>query len=149
MRAIELPAPITGSIAPPIRMAMMRAAERRRRVPWYWGPRKRPLANCLVWYGAGMNLRAARVCIALIPVFLAAADHDPLADVLALRGPVALGAEGEPPVGAGAVAGAGAGVGGQVWFGERVMRRLPVRAVHVVSAGIFAMLGVAALVKWD
>ena len=36
-----------------------------------------------------------------------------------------------------------------VWFGERVMRRLPVRAVHVVAAGIFGLLGVAALFKWD
>jgi Ca2+/H+ antiporter, TMEM165/GDT1 family len=32
-----------------------------------------------------------------------------------------------------------------VWFGERVTRRLPTRAVHMVSAGIFAALGVAAL----
>jgi putative Ca2+/H+ antiporter (TMEM165/GDT1 family) len=32
-----------------------------------------------------------------------------------------------------------------VWFGERVMRKVPVRAVHVVSALVFAALGVAAL----
>jgi Ca2+/H+ antiporter, TMEM165/GDT1 family len=32
-----------------------------------------------------------------------------------------------------------------VWFGERVTRRLPIRAVHVVSAVIFAGLGAAAL----
>ncbi len=35
-----------------------------------------------------------------------------------------------------------------VWFGERVMRRVPVRAVHVVSALIFLALGVAAIVGW-
>jgi putative Ca2+/H+ antiporter (TMEM165/GDT1 family) len=32
-----------------------------------------------------------------------------------------------------------------VWLGERVMRRVPVRAVHLVSAAIFAAFGVAAL----
>lgn len=32
-----------------------------------------------------------------------------------------------------------------VWFGERVTRRLPIRAVHMVSAVIFAVLGAAAL----
>ncbi len=32
-----------------------------------------------------------------------------------------------------------------VWFGERVMRRVPVRAVHVVSALIFLGLGLAIL----
>jgi Ca2+/H+ antiporter, TMEM165/GDT1 family len=36
-----------------------------------------------------------------------------------------------------------------VWFGERVMRRVPIRAVHLVSAAIFAALGLAALVQWD
>ena len=35
-----------------------------------------------------------------------------------------------------------------VWFGDRVLRRLPVRAVHLVSAAIFAVLGVAALAGW-
>jgi Ca2+/H+ antiporter, TMEM165/GDT1 family len=35
-----------------------------------------------------------------------------------------------------------------VWFGDRVLRRLPVRAVHLVSAAIFAALGVAALAGW-
>jgi Ca2+/H+ antiporter, TMEM165/GDT1 family len=35
-----------------------------------------------------------------------------------------------------------------VWFGDRVLRRLPIRAVHVVSAAIFAVLGVAALAGW-
>jgi len=33
-----------------------------------------------------------------------------------------------------------------VWFGERVTRLVPIRAVHVVSALIFLALGVAALV---
>jgi len=32
-----------------------------------------------------------------------------------------------------------------VWFGERVTRKLPIRTVHVVSAVIFAALGVGAL----
>jgi len=35
-----------------------------------------------------------------------------------------------------------------VWFGDRVLRRLPVRAVHLVSAAIFAALGAAALAGW-
>ena len=35
-----------------------------------------------------------------------------------------------------------------VWFGERVMRRIPVRAVHAVSALIFLGLGVAILAGW-
>ena len=33
-----------------------------------------------------------------------------------------------------------------VWFGERITRRVPIRVVHMVSAVIFAGLGVAALV---
>lgn len=32
-----------------------------------------------------------------------------------------------------------------VWLGERITRRVPIRAVHVVSAVIFLMLGLAAL----
>jgi putative Ca2+/H+ antiporter (TMEM165/GDT1 family) len=36
-----------------------------------------------------------------------------------------------------------------VWFGERVMRRVPVRAVHVVSALIFLGLGLAVLFGWE
>ncbi len=32
-----------------------------------------------------------------------------------------------------------------VWFGERITRRVPIRAVHVVSAIVFAALGIAAL----
>jgi putative Ca2+/H+ antiporter (TMEM165/GDT1 family) len=35
-----------------------------------------------------------------------------------------------------------------VWFGERVMRRVPVRVVHGVSAAIFAALGLAVLSGW-
>jgi putative Ca2+/H+ antiporter (TMEM165/GDT1 family) len=33
-----------------------------------------------------------------------------------------------------------------VWFGERVTRMVPIRTVHIVSALIFAGLGIAALV---
>ena len=33
-----------------------------------------------------------------------------------------------------------------VWFGERITRRVPIRVVHIVSAVIFAGLGVTALV---
>ena len=35
-----------------------------------------------------------------------------------------------------------------VWFGERVMRRVPVRLVHGVSAVLFAGLGLAVLLGW-
>jgi putative Ca2+/H+ antiporter (TMEM165/GDT1 family) len=35
-----------------------------------------------------------------------------------------------------------------VWFGDRVTRRVPIRVVHLVSAAIFAALGVAALIDW-
>ncbi len=35
-----------------------------------------------------------------------------------------------------------------VWFGERVMRRVPVTMVHRVSAAIFAALAVATLAGW-
>jgi Ca2+/H+ antiporter, TMEM165/GDT1 family len=33
-----------------------------------------------------------------------------------------------------------------VWFGERITRAVPIRVVHVVSALVFAVLGVVALV---
>jgi putative Ca2+/H+ antiporter (TMEM165/GDT1 family) len=33
-----------------------------------------------------------------------------------------------------------------VWFGERITRKVPIKLVHIVSAAIFAGLGVAALV---
>ena len=32
-----------------------------------------------------------------------------------------------------------------VWLGERITRRVPIRAVHVVSAVIFLVLGLVAL----
>lgn len=35
-----------------------------------------------------------------------------------------------------------------VWLGDRIIRRVPIRAVHGVSAVIFAGLGVAALLGW-
>lgn len=35
-----------------------------------------------------------------------------------------------------------------VWFGERITRRVPIRLVHVISAVIFLVLGVLALVDW-
>ncbi len=35
-----------------------------------------------------------------------------------------------------------------VWFGERMTRLLPIRIVHIVSAVVFAALGVAAIVGW-
>jgi len=36
-----------------------------------------------------------------------------------------------------------------VWLGERITRRVPIRLVHVVSAIIFAVLGLLALLGWD
>ena len=36
-----------------------------------------------------------------------------------------------------------------VWLGERITRRVPIRLVHVVSAAIFAVLGLLALLGWD
>lgn len=35
-----------------------------------------------------------------------------------------------------------------VWLGERLTRRIPIRLVHLVSAAIFAGLGLAALFGW-
>ena len=35
-----------------------------------------------------------------------------------------------------------------VWFGDRITRRVPLRLVHLVSAGVFAVLGVVALAGW-
>ncbi len=35
-----------------------------------------------------------------------------------------------------------------VWLGERVTRLVPIRAVHLVSALIFAVLGLIALIGW-
>ena len=35
-----------------------------------------------------------------------------------------------------------------VWFGDRLVRKVPIRVVHGVSAAIFAALGVVALMGW-
>ena len=35
-----------------------------------------------------------------------------------------------------------------VWLGDRLVKKVPIRVVHLVSALIFAVLGVAALVGW-
>jgi len=35
-----------------------------------------------------------------------------------------------------------------VWLGERIVRRVPIKLVHGISAAIFAVLGVAALIGW-
>ncbi len=35
-----------------------------------------------------------------------------------------------------------------VWLGERVTRRIPILLVHLVSAGIFLVLGLAVLLGW-
>jgi len=35
-----------------------------------------------------------------------------------------------------------------VWLGERMTRRIPIRLVHLVSAGVFLVLGLAVLFGW-
>jgi putative Ca2+/H+ antiporter (TMEM165/GDT1 family) len=35
-----------------------------------------------------------------------------------------------------------------VWLGDAITQRVPLRLVHLISAGIFALLGVAALSGW-
>ena len=35
-----------------------------------------------------------------------------------------------------------------VWFGDKLVKKVPIRVVHMVSAAIFAVLGVAALIGW-
>jgi putative Ca2+/H+ antiporter (TMEM165/GDT1 family) len=35
-----------------------------------------------------------------------------------------------------------------VWFGDAITKRVPLRLVHLISAGIFAVLGVLALSGW-
>ncbi len=35
-----------------------------------------------------------------------------------------------------------------VWFGDRLVKKVPIRVVHGVSAAIFAALGLAALLGW-
>jgi putative Ca2+/H+ antiporter (TMEM165/GDT1 family) len=35
-----------------------------------------------------------------------------------------------------------------VWFGDKITRLVPIRVVHLVSAGVFAVLGALALLGW-
>lgn len=35
-----------------------------------------------------------------------------------------------------------------VWFGDKLVKRVPIRTVHVISALIFLALGLAALFGW-
>jgi putative Ca2+/H+ antiporter (TMEM165/GDT1 family) len=35
-----------------------------------------------------------------------------------------------------------------VWLGERIVKRVPIKLVHGISAAIFMVLGVAALIGW-
>ena len=35
-----------------------------------------------------------------------------------------------------------------VWFGDRLVKKVPIRVVHLISAVIFAILGVVALMGW-
>ena len=35
-----------------------------------------------------------------------------------------------------------------VWFGDKLVKKVPIRIVHLVSAAIFAVLGVVALLGW-
>ncbi len=35
-----------------------------------------------------------------------------------------------------------------VWFGDRLVRKVPIRLVHLISALIFLVLGIAALLGW-
>lgn len=35
-----------------------------------------------------------------------------------------------------------------VWLGERIVRRVPIRLVHGISAALFILLGLAALIGW-
>ena len=35
-----------------------------------------------------------------------------------------------------------------VWFGDRLVKKVPIRVVHMVSAAIFAVLGAIALIGW-
>jgi Ca2+/H+ antiporter, TMEM165/GDT1 family len=36
-----------------------------------------------------------------------------------------------------------------VWLGERIVKRVPIKLVHGVSAALFMLLGVGALIRWD
>jgi putative Ca2+/H+ antiporter (TMEM165/GDT1 family) len=35
-----------------------------------------------------------------------------------------------------------------VWLGERIVKRVPIKLVHGVSAALFMLLGVGALIGW-
>ncbi len=35
-----------------------------------------------------------------------------------------------------------------LWFGDRLVKKVPIRVVHLVSAAIFAVLGMVALMGW-
>ena len=35
-----------------------------------------------------------------------------------------------------------------VWLGDRIVKRVPIQLVHGISAAIFLVLGVAALIGW-
>ncbi|MDO5691180.1 MAG: TMEM165/GDT1 family protein [Pseudomonadota bacterium] len=35
-----------------------------------------------------------------------------------------------------------------VWFGDRLVKKVPIRVVHLISAAIFAILGIVALLDW-
>jgi putative Ca2+/H+ antiporter (TMEM165/GDT1 family) len=36
-----------------------------------------------------------------------------------------------------------------VWLGERIVKRVPIKLLHGISAAIFMALGAAALIGWD
>jgi len=35
-----------------------------------------------------------------------------------------------------------------VWFGDRIVKRVPIKLVHGISAAIFLVLGVVMIVGW-
>jgi putative Ca2+/H+ antiporter (TMEM165/GDT1 family) len=35
-----------------------------------------------------------------------------------------------------------------VWLGDRIVKRVPIKLVHGISAAIFLVLGVVALIGW-
>ncbi|MEJ7687270.1 MAG: TMEM165/GDT1 family protein [Variovorax sp.] len=36
-----------------------------------------------------------------------------------------------------------------VWLGERIVKRVPIKLVHGISAALFLVLGMAALIRWN
>jgi putative Ca2+/H+ antiporter (TMEM165/GDT1 family) len=36
-----------------------------------------------------------------------------------------------------------------VWLGERIVKRVPIKLVHGISAALFMLLGIAALIGWS